>query len=350
MRFIGADLHKKSITFCVVEKHQDTLRVVKRQRLMCCEVHRIEAFLKSQLPYQLTVEATIGYEWFAGLAEQSAERVVLAHAGKLRIIAESTRKTDKIDAYVLAEFLAHNMIPEAWRPTPRVRQHRALIRRRCKVQSRITSIKNTARGVLTRYNQDRANLFSVAGREHVEGLGDILLQEDAWVLDDLFDELKEQAARLKKVEKRLEEFAQSAPLREREARAVLDTIPGVGLVTIETILAELGDWTRFKNSAAVVSYAGLDPGVRDSDGRRKDLKITKAGSPLLRWVMIQLAHRMKRTSRWSRVFAQISRRAGKKKATVAMARRLLTVIFAMLRDGREYQMAADEGPLLAEKL
>ena len=201
-------------------------------------------------------------------------------------------------------------------------------------------IKNTARGVLTRYNQDRANLFSVAGREHVEGLGDILLQEDAWVLDDLFDELKEQTARLKKVEKRLEEFAQSAPLREREARAVLDTIPGVGLVTIETILAELGDWTRFKNSAAVVSYAGLDPGVRDSDGRRKDLKITKAGSPLLRWVMIQLAHRMKRTSRWSRVFAQISRRAGKKKATVAMARRLLTVIFAMLRDGRKYQMAA----------
>ena len=211
-------------------------------------------------------------------------------------------------------------------------------------------IKNTARGVLTRYNQDRANLFSVAGREHVEGLGDILLQEDAWVLDDLFDELKEQTARLKKVEKRLEEFAQSAPLREREARAVLDTMPGVGLVTIETILAELGDWTRFKNGAAVVSYAGLDPGVRDSDGRRKDLKITKAGSPLLRWVMIQLAHRMKRTSRWSRVFAQISRRAGKKKATVAMARRLLTVIFAMLRDGREYQMAADEGPLLAEKL
>ncbi|MDA0591419.1 MAG: transposase [Planctomycetota bacterium] len=201
-------------------------------------------------------------------------------------------------------------------------------------------IKNTARGVLTRYNQDRANLFSVAGREHVEGLGDILLQEDAWVLDDLFDELKEQTARLKKVEKRLEEFAQSAPLREREARAVLDTMPGVGLVTIETILAELGDWTRFKNGAAVVSYAGLDPGVRDSDGRRKGLKITKAGSPLLRWVMIQLAHRMKRTSRWGRVFEQISRRAGKKKATVAMARRLLTVIFAMLRDGREYQMAA----------
>jgi transposase len=244
------------------------------------------------------------------------------------------------EPYVLAEFLAHNMIPEAWRPTPRVRQHRGLIRRRCKVQSRITSIKNTARGLLTRYNQDQANLFSVAGREHVEGLKDTLLREDAWVLEDLFDELTEQTARLKKVEKRLEEFGQSAPVREREARAVLATMPGVGLVTIETILAELGDWTRFKNGDAVVSYAGLDPGVRESDGHRKDLKITKAGSALLRWVMIQLAHRMKRTSRWGRLFEQISRRAGKKKATVAMARRLLLVIFAMLRDGRAYQMAA----------
>jgi len=340
MRFIGADLHKKSITFCVVEKRDDTIRVVKRQRLLCCEMHRIEAFLKSQTPYQLTVEATIGYEWFAGLAEQAADRVVLAHAGKLRIIAESTRKTDKIDAYVLAEFLAHNMIPEAWRPTPRVRQHRALIRRRSKVQSRITSIKNSVRGLLTRYNQDRASLFSVAGREHAANLKDTLLAEDAWVLEDLFEELDEQTARLRKVEQRLGDFARSAPVREREARAVLATMPGVGLVTIETVLAELGDWTRFKNGDAVVAYAGLDPGVRDSDGRRKDLKITKAGSPQLRWAMIQLAQRMKRTSRWGRVFEQVSRRAGKKKATVALARRLLLVIFAMLRDGRAYQMAA----------
>ena len=168
MRFIGADLHKKSITFCVVEKAADGIRVVARKRIMCSEVRRIEEFLKASVPCQLTVEATIGYEWFAGVAERIAERVVIAHAGKLRIIAESTRKTDKVDAYVLAEFLAHGMIPEAWRPTPRVRQHRALIRRRCKVQNRITSIKNTIRGILTRYNSDISGLFTAAGREHFD--------------------------------------------------------------------------------------------------------------------------------------------------------------------------------------
>jgi transposase len=240
---------------------------------------------------------------------------------------------------VLAEFLAKDMIPEAWRPTPRVRQHRVLVRRRSKVQSRITSIKNTMRGILTRYNADREDLFTVLGRKQAARLK--LLEQDRWVLDDLWEDLDQNTERLKKVDRQLGAFAKTAPIAEAEARAVLASMPGVGMVTIETVLAELGDWRRFRNADAVVSFAGLDPGVRESDGRRKNLRLTKAGSPLLRWIMIQLAHRLKRTTaRWRRLFEQISRRAGKKKATCAIARRLLLVIYAMLRDGRAYQLAA----------
>ena len=341
MRFIGADLHKKSITFCVVETVEREVRVVSRQRILCSEVERIENYISSHGPCELTVETTIGYEWFAGLAEKICKRVVLAHAGKLRIIAESTRKTDKIDAYVLAEFLARDMIPAAWRPTLRVRQHRTLVRRRSKIQCRITSVKNSVRAVLTRYNKDQSNLFTRLGREAAQQIMKDLLAEDQWVLDDLLHELDEHRSRLKRVDQRLVEFSKSASVGEKEARDVLATMPGIGAVTADTILAELGDWTRFKNADAVVSYAGLDPGVRESDGRRKDLRISKAGSPLLRWIMIQLAQRLKRTTvRWGRMFDQISRRAGKKKATVAVARRLLLVIYAMLRDGNAYKMAA----------
>ena len=149
------------------------------------------------------------------------------------------------------------MIPEAWRPTPRVRQHRVLIRRRCKVQNRITSVKNSIRGILTRYNKDRSDLFTIAGRESFEQLSDTLLGEDWWVARDLFTELKEQTQRLRGLEQRLHEFAEKAPIREQEARAVLETMPGMGLVTTETVLAELGDWTRFRNADAVVSYLSL---------------------------------------------------------------------------------------------
>jgi len=287
----------------------------------------------------VVVEATIGYDWFAALAEKYARRVVVAHAGRLRIIAESTRKTDKIDAWILAEFLAHNMIPEAWRPTPRVRSHRSLVRRRYKIQSRITSVKNTIRGILTRYNGDSKEVFTKLGWKATKKLD--LLAEENWLLDDLMEDLTETRKRLEKIDERLARFALEAPLKEREARAVLGTLPGVGTVTIDTVLAELGDWERFRSARAVVSFAGLDPGVRNSDGRGHELKITKAGSPLLRWIMIQLAHRIKRTTaRWRQIFTTLSARVGKKKATCAIARRLLLVIYAMLRDGKAYHMPA----------
>jgi transposase len=338
MRFIGADLHKKSITFCVVEVHDGNTVIVERRRMLCVETGRIEKFLASHCPCQLVVETTIGYEWFAQLCEPIVERLLLAHAGKMRIIAESTRKTDKIDAYVLAEFLGKNMIPEAWFPTPRVREHRALVRRRQKVQSRITSVKNSIRAIVTRYNSDRQDLFTRHGWKIAQGFD--LLPEDRWVLEDLWVELLEHRVRLDKVDQRLREFAAKATPREEEARAVLATMPGVGVVTIETILAELGDWRRFRNGDAVVSFAGLDPGVRSSDGKRHNLKLSKSGSPLLRWILIQLAHRLKRTTaRWQCMFERISQRAGKKKATCAVARRILLVIYAMLRDGQAYRFS-----------
>ena len=145
------------------------------------------------------------------------------------------------------------------------------------------------RAILTRYNADRTNLFTKLGRLAVQQID--LLEQERWLLDDLWEDLGQQTERLAKVDARLRDFAATAPAREAEARAVLASMPGVGPVTLETVLAELGDWRRFHNADAVVSFAGLDPGVRESDGRRKNLRLTKAGSPLLRWIMIQLAHR-----------------------------------------------------------
>ncbi len=339
MFFVGADLHKKSITFCVVRLVGRTTEFVKRKRILCKDVAAIETFYQELGTFQVTVEATIGYDWFAAVAEKYAERVVIAHAGKLRVIAESTRKTDKIDARILADFLAHDMIPEAWRPTPRVRQHRSLVRRRRKIQNRITSIKNTMHGVLTRYNADRTDLFTYLGWE--AAMETSLLEEERWLLNDLNDDLYQNFDRLAAIDVRLAQFAKKAPAKEREAREVLATVPNVGVVTVDIVLAELGDWERFRCADAVVSFAGLDPGVRESDGKRKDLKLTKAGSPHLRWVMIQLAHRIKRTSpRWRSTFERLSLRIGNKKATCAIARRMLLVLFAMLRDGQAYRYPA----------
>jgi transposase len=102
-KFIGVDLHKQLIVVCAVNQAR---QVVARQHFRCRDGGRIVAWFAEQGPFEMVVEATASYEWFVALVEPHAERVVLAHPAKLRVIAESTRKSDKLDARVLAEFLA----------------------------------------------------------------------------------------------------------------------------------------------------------------------------------------------------------------------------------------------------
>jgi len=142
------------------------------------------------------------------------------------------------------------------------------------------------------------------------------------------------------VDKQLREFARSAPAHETEARAVLQTIPGVGTVTVDGVVSELGDIRRFRSAKQVCAYAGLAPGQRESAGRSKQLGITKEGSKILRWVLVEAAWQLvRRSPRWSAIFAALTRRTGKKKAIVAVARRLLCVMASLLRSGRTYQPA-----------
>src|SRR5262249_45221654 len=106
MNSIGVDLHKQIITVCVMD---DEFQVVARKTLYCNKPDAIVAFLEQFQPFNVVVEATASYHWFVGLVDPIAEKVVLANPNKLRIIAESTRKTDRLDAQILAEFLAMDM-------------------------------------------------------------------------------------------------------------------------------------------------------------------------------------------------------------------------------------------------
>ena len=124
MKFVGVDLHKQTISVCVMAKVRGGREVVCRKRFRCDDVAGIREFFAGLGKFQVTVEATSSYEWFLLLVEKLADRCVLAHPQKLRVIAESKSKSDKVDAHVLAEFLLLDMLPTAWRPTPRSRAYR----------------------------------------------------------------------------------------------------------------------------------------------------------------------------------------------------------------------------------
>jgi len=340
MKYVGVDLHKQVISLCVVVQKGAQRAVVQRQRLGCQNTAAIDEFFRSLGKFQVVVEATASYDWFVELVEPLADRILLAHPRKLRVIAESTRKTDKLDAQVLAEFLALDMIPQAHRPTPRVRQHRALVRQRQFVQRRITSAKAKVRHILARYNADVKNLFAAEGQVHLAAQK--LLPSDRFVVDQLLVDLAHYQAQRQGADRRLAEFAKAALIAEQEARAILASIPCVGTVTIDVVLAELGDLRRFRNHKQVTAYAGLAPKVRESADRRKEGGITKEGSGLLRWVLIQTAWRMvTKTRRWGLAYEKLKSRKGAKRAIVAIARRLLGLMFGLLRRGERYSLGTE---------
>ena len=332
MNFIGIDLHKKTISICVVNQERE---ILQRKRFHCSAPERIVAFFETAKPFQAVVEATASYEWLFKLLEPLSDRMVLAHPKKLRVIAESTRKSDKLDAQVLAEFLALDMVPQSHRPTPRQREHRVLVRHRFYVRRRLSSTQTKIRRILSNYNADRPDLFRAEGQAYLKALA--VSKADRFVLDDLMEEWRQFRRRLKTVEKELLSFSQKAPAKEAEARAVLDTIPGVGAITVDVVVSELGDVGRFRSQKKASAFAGLSPGQRESAGRSKELGITKEGSRLLRWALVEAAWRLVRFSkRWKTVYENLAARRGKKKAIVAVARRLLCVMVSMLQTGSRY--------------
>jgi transposase len=346
MKYVGIDLHKQTITVCVVSKDK---QVLARKRFFTRDVEGIGSFFAGLGEFEMVVEATASYEWLFQLLEPLAARAVLAHPGKLRVIAESTRKSDRHDAQALAELLADDRIPQSYRPTPRQRDHRRLTRQRSTIQRKITAVKNRLRRLLTDYNADVKHLFTAEGRDHFDQVP--LSDEDRFIGEQFWGELSFYRLQLKQIDRRIGEFARAGSPREQEARALLQTIPGVGTVTTEVVLAELADVSRFSSQKAVAAYAGLAPGQRESSGKRKELHIEKKGSRHLRWVVCQAAWQLvQRSARWKGVYLNLKARMKAQKAITAIARRLLCVMTAILKSGRPYQLAHQFAPAGAQPL
>ena len=338
MNYIGVDLHKKIITVCVMDQNRT---VLARKTLYCNQPDQIVEFFRKFQPFKVVVEATANYHWLVDRLEPLAEKVVLANPKKLRVIAESTKKTDRLDAQILAEFLARDMIPEAYMPTPRQRQHRILVRHRQYLRECLTSVRCKIRHILADHNADRKDLFSTqCGKAYLKQVP--LSDAERFVIRQLWSEFEDSQAQLLALAKKIKAFAAKASKREAEARTILKTAPGVGTVTAKVILSELGDVSRFRNAKAVCAYAGLAPVVKQSGGKRsKDLAISKQGSGLLRWALVESAWRLVNTSpKWMAVFSRLRKRSGTKRAIVAVARKLLCVLYAMLRTSTPYKVMA----------
>lgn len=339
MKYVGIDLHKQTIVICVVNKERV---VLARKKFLCIDSAGITTWFGKLGRFAFVVEATASYEWLVQLLEPLAADWKLAHPGKMRVIAESTKKSDKLDAQTLAEFLALGMIPQAYRPSVRQREHRILVRHRAKCQQRVTHLKCRIRHVAASYNLDHRQLFQA---DHLKQLQERpeLSGADRFVLSEQAREYEQALERVRAAKAELKRFAAQGSDAEKAQREILRSVPGVGEVVSEVVLAELGDGQRFGSLKDATAYAGLAPGKRESDGKRKDLPITKKGSALLRWAMVEAAWvAVMQSARWRGVYEALKRRRQSKRAIIAVARRLLAVLVSMLKSGTKYRWSVAE--------
>jgi transposase len=335
MRFAGIDLHKRSLTVCIIDKL--TGETFDR-RFSCSDEARILKFFKDLGEFQAVVEASATYEWLWELLEPHADRLVLAHPKKIRMIAESMKKTDRNDASFLAWLLSHNAVPEAHCPTPHQREYQLLVRTRQQFVQRRTRDKNQIRAILANRNLDSKSLFAAKGREHLAGLK--LRPAEQFRLEQLLASLDAIEEQILATEEVVAEFRRKAPPQEKKNHKILRSMPGVGNVVADAVLSSMGDIRRFPSIRKAAGYSGLAPGYRQSDKKRKKLEMTKEGPRILRWALVEASWTAIRCSAyWREQYERIANRRGKKKAVVGVARRMLGVMYTLLKHQTTYREA-----------
>ena len=288
-------------------------------------------------------EAAYGQGWLIGLLEDYGFDPHMVHPLRCKAIASARLKNDKAGAAILAQLLRADLLPEAWIAPQPVRQLRALLRHRASLVRLGTQLRNRIHAVAADHGYDRAaSYWTGPGRGWLAELD--LPPVSREIITDCLAFTGALAPQIDRIDSELRQHAKADP----RVRA-LTVLPGVGQFTALVIVAEVGDITRFGSARKLASWAGLTPTVRGSDLSVRHGHIPGQGSPWLRWVLNQAAQTAKRSPEFSATYAAISKRRGKKIATIAIARKLLTRAYHLLAAAQAAQATSAAGDAPADQ-
>jgi transposase len=268
------------------------------------------------------------------------DRLEVSNPAKLTWIYRTAKKNDRIDARKQAVLLSMNELPRVHMPRKEVREWRRMIQHRRNLVNAMTQTKNRIRSLLKSQGlkkPHRGTWWNTTNRtwmrQEAEG------RDAPWrdVLGDLLDALELQGRQLKRVTRRLDAHLDKLP-----GAWLLMTIPGVGPRTVEAILAYTDDVRRFRRGKQYGAYFGVTPRLDESGSRRRMGHISKQGPSVVRWLIVESAWRAIRHSPALRAFYERVMHGQKQRnkiAIVATARKLLTIMRAMLMSGETFNEA-----------
>jgi transposase len=265
------------------------------------------------------------------MLEELGHEVWLGEATEIRRRARRRQKNDRRDAELILDLLVHDEFPRIHRPSVKSRELLRMLRYRHKLVQMRTIIKNSLHALSIQSGLSlRARLFTGAGLDQLRSLTMspvMQYQRDQWLVG--LESLNQQIVAATNW------LGEQAAGDERVER--VRTHPGIGLLTGLALVHTLEPVTRFRNQRKVAAYVGFDPQERSSGEKKRYLGISKAGSRVLRYLLVEAAHTaVKGDPELQRFYLRLQHRHGKAKAKVAAARKLLIRSYILLRDQIDY--------------
>jgi transposase len=337
-RYIAIDSHKFYVVVGGIDAH---LEPVLPQRHLSLEDFREWAPKHLVSSDAVVIEASTNTWVLYDLIAPLVGKVVVVHPPKVKLIAAAAVKTDKIDVFKLAKLLLVGWLPEVWVPPQHVRDLRALISHRWRLVRMRTATKNRLHSVLQRnaIRAPRQHPFAQKHRSWWEGL-EVTATERLRVRQDL-ENLDHLGGQIAEVESEIQRLSTSEHWVDVVPYAM--QLSGLGMITTMTILAAIGDISRFSTAKKLVGYAGLGASVHDSGLTHRKGHITKAGRKEMRWALVEAAWAAVRYGPyWKGQFQALKRRMHPNQAIVAIARKMLVVLWHLLSKKQVYRQGTEE--------
>jgi transposase len=346
MLYAGLDLSRKRLDFRLLDQAGGTVEVGAAPP----DADGLQALTRRLdrhgQPIRAAIESMTGARFVHDTLERAGWQVEIADAQKVKGLAPLACKTDRIDAWVLAELARRDLVPAIWIPDPAVCAERERARWRLHLVRHRSSLKHRVHSVLLAHGKPCpvSDLFGVSGRALLKRLA----LPEPWASTvqasvRLIDQLEAEIDACENELRRLGAEHRYVPL--------LRSVPGIGWVLAYTIAAEIGEIGRFSSPGKLVGYTGLCPRVYQSGSSDRRGPLAKQGPKYLRWALVEAAVHAGRhpayRERYERTKARLGKQRGARVAQVDLARRLSEAIWHMLTRDQPFAPAGAAKPVAA---
>jgi transposase len=330
---IGIDFHKRYSVYCVVDASGQVQARGRIEHALPSEF----AVLVQKWPGRVVFEASMNWHWLYELLEQAmpAENILLANPFRTRIIAEAQVKTDKVDAFILAQLLRADLIARVHIPAKETRQRKEVLRQRCFFVRQRTMLRNRIHRLLGAQHGLKmpqiSDLFGKQGLAFLERLelpapAGLLLKQQLEMLRTVQTRIKEDEALLKKM------------IDPTSGHHRVLSLPGMGPILAAVVVSEIDDISRFLSGQKLCGYAGLCPTTSSSGGKTHQGRLMPHCNKWLRWAFVEASWVAVGCSPYFGDFYKCKRNLGKKANTaiIATARRMARITWQLLTENRDF--------------